>query len=64
MSRWTNRLALQYHQLQKEERLDMDVDEEAPALAISGSIIRKSVTLSFVFCLRQQLKTVYNITDQ
>jgi len=49
--------------MQKQERLDMEVDDETPS-TVTKSVVRKSVTLSFVFCLRQQLRALYGITDQ
>lgn len=50
--------------MQKEERLDMDVDEEAKPPSVSDSVIRKSVALSLAFGLRQHLKSLYGVTDQ
>lgn len=55
---------LQYHQMGKEERLDMQVDDETALYAVATTVVLKSVTLGFVFCLRRHLKIVYGITDQ
>lgn len=49
--------------MQKEERLDMVIDEDArPAVGID--VVRKSVVLAFVFTLRHHLKLIYGVTDQ
>lgn len=43
----------------------MDVDDdETASVTVSGSVVRKSVTLGFAFCLRQHLKILYGINDQ
>lgn len=50
--------------MQKEERLDMEVDDETDSVTVPGPVVRKSVTLGFAFCLRQHLKILYGINDQ
>ena len=61
----------QYHQLQDQDA-SMNVDTEGGKAtehgsAFSGataSLANKSIVLGYAFCLRNHLKTLYNITEQ
>ena len=61
----------QYHQLQDQDAsMDVDIEggpaaeSESASSGATASLANKSIVLGYAFCLRNHLKTLYNITEQ